>query len=43
MTIESDEIIMENPKFVYDFSYHIYSNVTAISANQEENIIQHYI
>ena len=33
MTIESDEITMGNPNFVHGFSYHIYSDPTAISVN----------
>ena len=34
MTIESDEITMGNPNFVHGFSYHMFSNATAILGNQ---------
>ena len=34
MTTRSDEITMGNPNFVHGFSYHIFSNATAISVNQ---------
>ena len=33
MTIRSDEIIMGNPNFVHGFSYHVFSDATAISVN----------
>ena len=40
MSIRSDEITMGNPNFVHGFSYCIFSDATAMSVNQYENIIQ---
>ena len=41
ITQRSDEITMEYPNIVHGFSHRAYSDATAISVNQQKNIIQH--